>query len=315
VADIEPDFEWIRKRPQVEWLIWSLEKAHQSVHSDDELLAVLEGGLPNSEREGFLREIQARLEADREAFSGKVLITLETLSERHRRPGPAAQETDRLLRRLLWRLPDGESRALALSCAKSPRLQRRIAAWRFYASHGLDDGARTVVAASASRQLHDHLAMLAVHDADLLDLIGLEEMLVRTADPYWRGRILETWLAAHKPLVGLLDSHPSETLFAIRRADRRDLIDFGYRLFDCNRADPGVAAAAVQLFAALGCSAKLADAQDAGLKIFEEVPEPEKDWLGLNRALERLRGGTVKPPEESSAREAVEHTHSQAALW
>lgn len=311
-SDGSPDLKWVRKSGQLNWLIWSIEKARRLRRSDEELLAALRRGLPKSERESALREIEDRLAADREGFQAKMLAVLTHLAGYNNRPGPAAQETDRLLRRLLWRVPDDEARAMAFSCAQSPRLQRRIAAWRFYAAHGLDADARAVLAGHAKEKLHEHLAKLVIHDAELLEQVGLEEVLIATEDPYWRGRIFETWLSVKEPVTRLFESHPSEALFAIRRAERRDLLQLGHRLFQDNRSDPEVVAAAIQLFGALNSPAEQAGAVAAGLELLEEVPDQEKKWMRLDLAIDRLRSD---PLTDSDAVNSIENSHPQPALW
>lgn len=297
-------------------MVWSLDQARIRGYSDRQLLIALRRGIPKPERKGILGEVERRIREGPTSFEEGVVSTLTGLNERDAQPGPAAQETDRLLHRLLRHLQSKAARALALACAESSRLQRRRAAWRFYAAQGLDASARTVAAASAKVEFPDQLSRLVAHDAELLELVGLESSLTRIEEAYWRGRVLETWLAAGKPPPDLLPSYPSEALFAIRRAKRRDLLAHAIRLFQANRSDPDVVSSAIQAFGSLKARAAERLAVKAGIEILDQVPEPERDWMGLKQGRQRLAADPLEFDNSGSDRVvARQNTHSEPTLW
>lgn len=294
--------EWLEKQSELRWLAWSLDRSRLRAYADNQLLGHLKRGIPKPERESVLREIERRIDDRGGDFREDLAIVLEHLSQCHTRPGPAAQETDRLLRRLLWHLSSNRARTLALTCAASSRLQRRISAWRFYGTHGLDAEARAVIAPTAEIGFHEFLFKLVAHDGELIERVGVERTLTAAPDAYWRGRVLETLLATGKTPVDLLKSHPSEALFAIRRAGRQDLHGMASQVVDSNRSDPEVISAAIQTFGSLCLETKLADAVRAGQELLERVPEPERGWMGLTQSLKSLTNDPLDKPEESAGR-------------
>jgi hypothetical protein len=310
---LAPSLEWLRKQSELGWLAWSLDQARLRAYDDNQLLGHLDRGIPKPERNSVLREIERRINEKPVDFREDLVVVLGRIAQRHVKPGPAAQETDRLLRRLLWQLPTDGARTLALSCATSNRLQRRIAAWRFYSTHGLDAEARSAIAPTVETGYHEFLLKLVAHDGELLDRVGHERTLAAAPDAYWRGRVLETLLASGKTPVGLLESHPSEALFAIRRAEREDLDGLASWIFHANPSDPEVISAAIQAFGSLGLQAKLGDAVRAGQELLERVPEPEREWMRLTQSLKRLIHDPLDEPDESAVRAA--RSHPEATLW
>lgn len=298
--DSQPLAEEIGRSEQYRWLLWSLREARMRSVSDRQLLDALARGLPKERREPILKEIQRRLQDWGDSEQDQLASVLDRLRTDNAQPGPAAQEADRLLRRLLWRLTGERSRALALACVDSKRLQRRLAGWRFYLHHPLDGKARALLAARAELDSHPHYFQLLASDAELMDRVGPGVVVEALAEFYWRGRALQTYLTAGYDPGPLAVSHPGETVFAIRRAKRTDLISLARKLLADNRSSAEVVSAAIQCFGALGANAELAQAEAAGRSLLDAAPWLVAESLGLERAraeLERDPLGGVSPAD------------------
>jgi hypothetical protein len=282
----------IHEIEQLRWLGWSLRRSRVSLCTDQDLLEAIR----RTARPGVSQELLEELERRLPGWSGNRHRTVAAiLSQAHRRlsaPGPAAQKIDRLLRRLLWQLRGAGARNLALDCASSPRLQRRLAAWRFYSSQGLDQPARGVLAARAGSETNPHYARLLAHDSRLIEAVGLQHSLDLQDEMYWRGRVFETVLASGGTPANA-DAYPAEAIFGIRRAVRRDLIPAALRLLERNRSSPSVVNASIQCFGELGATTELSIATAAGIELLEQLPRMERELLRSDALLEDLEASLV----------------------
>jgi hypothetical protein len=282
----------VRKMEQFRWLGWSLRRARLSGWADDDLLEAIRLAGPSGVRQELLEELERRLPD----WSGSRHRTLAAiLAAGHKRnsaPGPAAQKFDRLVRRLLWQVRGKGARQLALDCAASPRLQRRLAAWRFFSSQGLDQPARAELAARGDTETNPHYARLVAHDHLLIDAVGLERALELQGEPYWRGRVFEA-VMANGAIPENVGAYPAEAIFGIRRAERRDLIPVALRLFEGNRSSPSVLSAAIQCFGALGATAELSIATAAGIELLETLSPMERELLRTDALLAELEPSPV----------------------
>lgn len=267
------------------WLRWAVERAQGWALSDVEVLARLDVGLAGPEREETLREIERRVviwDATRLAELCSVLTALE---RRHRRPGRDAQSIDRLLQRLLHRVEP--TRELAETCLVSDRRLRRQAAWRYFRRHGFD----TEVAAVLSQQLGcdpvPALVSLAVRSPGVLRQVNLTPLLERVDEFYWRGRVIETLLGAGADanVLPLAGRWPSEVIFGIRRAGRRDLAPLVARLLEEHRDDPDVITGAIQTFGIFGQTDDMRRAAAIGQRVLREIEQRLADRFGIERAV------------------------------
>jgi hypothetical protein len=231
------------------WLEWSVEHASAWALTDDELLEKLDVGLRSMAREQTLREIERRMMVWPAARQRALARALSRLEQAHRAPGRLAQDADRLLHRLLCTLRGKDAAALAAVCARSGRLQRRRAAWRFYRGRQIDDPTLITHLATEADQLpHPDLVRLVAGDAAILSQLDVSGLLSRVHEFYWRGRIAQTLLdARYDANVRLLSrEYPGEVIFAIRRVGRRDLLPLVRELTEAHPNDPDVLNGAIQ---------------------------------------------------------------------
>lgn|GEM_PF-5440868 len=280
--------EQVEQSQQLDWLIWSLREARIRSVPDRALLNALERGLQKTVRGSALKEIERRLGFWSGTKRHSLVAVLGRLNRRHAKAGPAAQEVDRLLRRLLWQVAGKSARDLALDCAGSQRLQRRLGAWRFFGHHELDGTARALLAERAPQESHKYFFYLVANDAELINQVGLKAVLTALDEFYWCGRALQTYLTAGRSPGQLASSYPGETIFAIRRAERFDLIPLAAKLFNDNRSTSSVVSAAIQCFGSLQASNELAETQIAGRKLLEKAPGQISDSLRLDNVLAEL---------------------------
>jgi hypothetical protein len=279
----------------LDWLIWSLREARIRRVSDRELLAAVRRGLPKARRQAILKEIERRLGFWSGREQRSLAYALNHLHRKHSQPGSTAQEVDQLLRRLLWQIRGKGARKLALDCIESPRLQRRMAAWRFYGHDGLDEAARTCAAKRAPEESHTYFFQLVANDAELIDQIGLSVVLNGFQEFYWRGRVFQTYFSGGNQVDENATSHPGEAIFGIRRAERKDLIPEAARLMNENLLSLQVISAAIQCFGALGALPELAEAEAAGKRLLEEAPPQQKEFRQLDQVLVELDRDPINP--------------------
>jgi hypothetical protein len=260
--DIE-DFERWR------WLEWSVEHASGWALSDDELLEKLNVGLQGAAREQVLREIERRLTVWPAARQHALARTLSRLEKTHRAPGRLTQDADRLLHRLLCAVTGKDASLLAAVCARSCRLQRRRAAWRFYRGHQIDPALATHLAEEADQLPHPDLVRLVASDAAILCQVDVPRLLSRIPQFYWRGRIVQTLLEArYDQDVRLMSGdYPGEVIFAVRRARRPDLLPLVRDLTDTHPTDPDVLNGAIQAFGIFGETQEMLRLTESGRRL------------------------------------------------
>jgi hypothetical protein len=234
------------------WLGWTLASAPNWAIDDGELLARLDVGLAGAEREETLCEIERRLTIWDVSRVDELSSLLGALEQRHRDPGSAAQNTDRLLQRLLHRLKP--ARALAELCVVSDRRSRRKAAWTYFGIHGCDPAVESVLVEQLRRHPLPEVVSLAVDSPEVLRHVPLAPLLARIDGYSWRGRVLEALLVvgADAEVLSVAARWPGEVVFAIRRAGRRDLVHLVRRLLDEHPDDPDLICGAMQAFGIFG---------------------------------------------------------------
>ncbi len=245
VASLEEFQRW-------EWLRWVLSKAPGWALSDAELLSRVQVSLKGSDRVLVLGEIERRLGMWPEQDQARVIQRLLELERENRAPGPPAQDVDRLLQRLLRKVNPAPARALATICARSDRLGRRRAAWRFFREHECnEDGSAEVARAFDSGERDPELLHLIASDSKVLKRVDRQELLASLPEFYWRGRVMMTLLeerdeATAKALSG---EFPGEVIFAIRRLRRNDLVSTVQEVIEAHPDDPDVVSNAIIAFA------------------------------------------------------------------
>src|SRR2546425_11827378 len=102
---------------------------------------------------------------------------------------------------------------------------------------------------------------LVASDQAVLRRIDVGHVLADIPEFYWRGRALMTLLEGEgrSRAEALLEDYPGEVLFAVRRLERRDLLDLAHRALEAHPQDPNVVANAIVGFATLGERSGLAD--------------------------------------------------------
>jgi hypothetical protein len=251
------------------WLEWSVEHASAWALTDDELLEKLDVGLQGAAREQVLREIERRLTVWPAARQHALARALSRLEQAHRGAGRLTQDADRLLHRLLCAVTGKDANSLAAVCARSERLQRRRAAWRFYRTHQIDPVRATHLAEEADRLPHPDLVRLVASDAAILRQLDVPRLLSRVPQFYWRGRIVQTLLDARCDAdVRLLSrDYPGEVIFAVRRAGRSDLLPLVRGLTDIHPTDPDVLNGAIQTFGIFGETQEMLRVTETGRRL------------------------------------------------
>ncbi len=251
------------------WLEWAVAHARAWALTDDELLARFGVGLDGAAREEVLRETVRRLSVWPSARQSELVRVLSDLERAHRLPGRLAQDADRLLHRLLHLLTHDKAASLAATCARSQRLQRRRAAWRFYRGRQLDLALASHLAQEADHEPHPDLVRLVATDATVLRQLDVPHLLSRVPPFYWRGRIIQTLLDAERDqdVALLAGDYPGEVIFAIRRAGRADLLPLVRELTDTHPKDPDVLNGAIQTFGIFGETQEMLRVTEAGRRL------------------------------------------------
>jgi hypothetical protein len=234
------------------WLEWAVGRASGWACGDDELIGRLSPELAGAEREETLRELERRIAIWESSTMAKLEEALTELEAGHREPGRAAQNVDRVLQRLLYRVSSAES--LAMACLCSGRNLRRRAAWRFYQHNGFDLDVADRLAEQLHTKVTPDLLSLAAQSVEVLRAVPLGPLMNKIDSFYWRGRVLETLLVAGRDAdVGVaLTEWPGEVIFAIRRTGRIDLVGLVNQALDEHPEDPEVITGAVQAFGIFG---------------------------------------------------------------
>jgi hypothetical protein len=254
------------------WLEWAVEHARAWALTDDELLGRFGVGLDGTAREEVLREIVRRLTVWPSARQTELVRALSDLERAHRVPGRLAQDADRLLHRLLHLLTHDDAVSLAAICARSERLQRRRAAWRFYRGRRLAPGLASYLAEEADREPHPDLVRLVATEAIVLRQLDAPRLLSRIPQFCWRGRIIHTLLDAERDddVAHLAGDYPGEVIFAIRRAGRADLLPLVRELTEMHPDDPDVLNGAIQTLGIFGQTEEMLRVSDAGCRLLAQ---------------------------------------------
>lgn len=275
--DVE-DFERWR------WLEWSVEHASSWALTDDELLEKLDVGLQGAAREQVLREIERRLTVWPTARQHALARALGRLEQAHRAPGRLAQDADRLLHRLLCAVTGKDASSLAAVCARSERLQRRRAAWRFYRGNQIEPALASHLAEETDQLPHPDLVRLVASDATILSQLDVPRLLSRVPQFYWRGRIVQTLLDARydQDVRRLSGDYPGEVIFAVRRAGRPDLLRLVRELTEAHPEDPDVLNGAIQTFGIFGETREMLRLTETGRRLLTQrasaarlIPKPK----------------------------------------
>lgn len=278
------------------WLMWSLREGRIRRVGDAELVQMI--GAEDSAKTSplILKEIDRRL-ADWPARQQRILArALERVHKDNRRPGPRAQAIDRVLRRFLWKISTRSARPLALECLESPRLQRRMASWRYLSHQGIEPPDRALLVSRSTSETHKYFWQLVAHDAAVIGKIGLAPAISAQGDSYWRGRVLQTVLASGRsPTRSIMSEYPWETIFAIRRTRRVDLISIAVQLFRHNRSNLRVVSAAIQCFGFLRAHPELEEAEAVALELLKNSPPRVRDLLRLEQSLAEINRFAANP--------------------
>jgi hypothetical protein len=154
--------------------------------------------------------------------------------------------------------------------------------------------ARAILIARSSEETHRFFWQLAAHDAEAINRIGVAVVISAQEDSYWRGRVLQTMFASGaSPTQPIVSEYPWESIFAVRRAERSDLIPVVVQLVRDNGSSPSVVAAAIQCFGFLRAEPELEEAESRGLELLNNSPPPLQDFLHIDQALAEIdRFGT-----------------------
>lgn len=249
------------------YLDWAVMQARGWVIEDAEVLRRLKD--EDYEDLDVVGEVSRRLggwSLDQHKVVADWLVELE---RENRRPGKRAQRIDRLLRGIVRELAPEAGRPLAETCVRSPRLLRRIGAWRFFVLHEPDWASAEVVADQARGELRPELIRLVANSHEVVGRLNVHDMLARLEEFYWRGRLLQTMVEKGNTgaLVELSVDYPAEAIYAIRRAGRPDLVNVVRTLLGDNPDHAEVVANAIRAFAAFGCQRDLKVAYDRGQRL------------------------------------------------
>jgi hypothetical protein len=264
------------------WVKWAIDRAPGWALSDDELVDRVRTTLSSDEREPVLRELSRRLPSWPISRHEELSQRLAALEATNRAPGKPAQETDRLLHRFLHQLASGTACHLAEACLESPRLVRKMAAWRFFGARELDIPTAKILADHARPELRrELLRVIAVHP-EVLRHLDVRNVLAQVGEFYWRGRLLQTMIedGADEAVIAIGADYPAEVIFAVRRAARQDLLEVVRVLVREHRDDPEVISGAIQTFGQFGANHDLMTAVDQGREMLARADRQYRALFG-----------------------------------
>jgi hypothetical protein len=141
--------------------------------------------------------------------------------------------------------------------------------------------------------------------ADLMRLVVADHQIARRLDMrslmddlpsfYWRGRAAMVVLAEHGPsaLRALASDHPAEAVFALRRANRSDLVDLVDAAMATAHENPDVVANAIVAYAMFGRRDQLVHAAAIGARLL--TSHEQKRVERLRADMERPAAAVIEP--------------------
>ncbi len=228
--------------------------------------------LPN--RVEFLDLVCWSLERTDGELHRSAATVLERLLEDSLKPGPEAVAVDHATRRLLKRLTESAGRRVATKAAQSPRKVRRMAAWSFFRSHGLDSHSREYLFSDFSSERNEEYLKVVAADHELVLRIGPALVVPTLPNRYWRSLAIQACLAEPQLSIQLRDAYPAEWLWAVARiSDRSKLADIRELL--ARSSDPDIVNRVLLCAMELGDDTLLDEAFEAGVAALDVFAEGE----------------------------------------
>lgn len=283
-TDLDAELELFRHAGELgresRWLKDNLARSRWTLAAEAELLASLGGPWPSTELGLLLDASGARLDADEGPLHDAVADLLVRLMASHDSPGKDSVAVDRIVRRLLRRLRPAPGRPVALECLGAERRARRSAAWTFYRKVGLDPAARTVALRQFNVERNDEFLKVLLADRQAVAEIGLEVLLPLGLNRYWRSVAIESQLeSAPEELRSTRDAYPAEWLWAVGRANRRDLLDDVIDLVTARSDDVFVVNRTVLCLESLKAAAELDGIREQALALADASDEESRSIL------------------------------------
>lgn len=219
----------------------------------------------------IVTELVRRLPEMAEASKSHLAAVLASIADGTQEAGEKRIAADRALMRLLYRMDCDATFLPAAVCAKSDRVTRREASYRFYLKYGLDKAVREILTAHIWPDSERYRRVITT-DVVIVRELGLDNVLALASSSYWRMRAIACALRTGKDaeVLAICEDYPLELIWAINTGCVRRLLPHVVKLLDRYAND------AYLLNRILQCLAVLAD--------------PTGLALGIMRAADALEG-------------------------
>lgn len=223
----------------------------------------------------IVTELVRRLPEMAEESKSHLAAVLASIASATQEAGEKRIAADRALMRLLYRMDCDATFLPAAVCAKSDRVIRREASYRFYLKYGLDKVAREILAAHIWQDSERYRRVITTDVVTVREL-GLDNVLLLAPSSYWRMHAIACALRTGNDaeVLAICEDYSLELIWAINVGCVRRLLPHVLELLDRYANDAYLLNRILQCLAVLGDPAGLA--------------------VGIMRATDALEGAEVQ---------------------